>query len=556
MRLVYEPKFCAILCNYFLPRPKGDKPVTCLHKSIIERFCSIFIFPFHYDGNRISPDPKFWSRQCFEIPRRENDLKDKWELKKNYAEYIYFHEYVSSFLFPYRKHQGRKKNERVTFYKFNLKKGAVALMEIKGGRKMAALINGIYMHVYPGNIAILAIETSNSSEQGFSIAEKESIRKLPLISTGSELLLFHQMFRRLYPAYFEEKNLREQIDNNEFPIEIKLQYLENDELIGILQSEKIVGTYLKEIQKEKAYPEFPNHITGLLKSFCKESSWFPVLDDRMLVYSYLAFPSEQKRCPKKKQEVFFSQLLYVDNPDTNFRYDPEFTKSLITEKCYRRWLHYGTRMAFSRYSGVFQYFGHREYLYRPFSSMYYQMFLLITYYRTRLIRFSEEVAEIARDWPYDDEQLSPLLKARLRKLHKDFMRFMNMHWFVEVTNQDQGIEIFKLMREAFELEPMYAQVKEEIERADELVGLLHNEKVERFNKYAGWIGIFLGLAAILTGFFGMNFEKIAETGGWGSLSWLFWIVLGFTILFTPPCVWLALKLFDKISRGRKNDNNS
>ena len=224
---------------------------------------------------------------------------------------------------------------------------------------------------------------------------------------------------------------------------------------------------------------------------------------------------------------------------------------------YARWDHLDTRIGFTRHSTVFQYFGHYDFLYRPFVSMYYQMFLLITYYRARLIRFSDEVARIADKFPAEDNKsndLSRNCKKELRGLHTRFMSFMNIDWFTEVTNQDQGIEIFKLMREAFELEPMYSQVKDEIERADELAELYHNREIEKFNKRvqdigvkAGLVGLIIGSLAIITGFFGMNFGMIVNI--WGENNQVFW---GTTVGLGALTVIAALILCGVISFTKKD----
>ena len=108
-------------------------------------------------------------------------------------------------------------------------------------------------------------------------------------------------------------------------------------------------------------------------------------------------------------------------------------------------------------------------------------------------------------------------------------KFMNIYWFREVTHQDQGIEIFDLMRKAFNIEPMYQQVKDEIERADELIELIHNEKVEKFNAKAGLIGMIIGLLAVLTGYFGMNFAQIADPHKF-NVDWITWLTT--TLLIT------------------------
>lgn len=566
------------------------QPAWRLHNSRIEKFTSFFIFPFSYAKREIRPHGRWTTEpQSFKIPVNEDQLSKDWDYAQNYAEYIYFHDYVREFLFSGQANGKSKKNilekknkETVKFYEYKLEETPVIQLEtiVKTDdktkqklKKMSAFINGIYMHIYPGEIGILVIETSN-------IPDTASEKRLEInfnfenniISNGEDLLLFHNMFRRVYPAYFEKKDFKEndecgeedknreftQIRNQEFPKSITIKALEIDEAYPISK------THLVKNPNGKYYPILSRHITKLLDVFFASNSttkkhnndqapkYFPILDDRMLVYSYAAFHSYvKKEIEEESRDIFFSRFMYVDNSDRNYRYNRKFIRPLMNKHTYKRWEHYNIKIGFTRYSAAFQLYGHEPIVYRTFVSMYYQMFLLITYYRARLVRFSGEVADIADKWPHGEDKSRALpanLRDSLRDLHTRFMRFMNIHWFVEVSNQDQGIEIFQLMRKAFELEPLYKQVKDEIERADELVELIHNEKIERFNRYAGCIGIFIGVSAILTGFFGMNFEMIDGENGWGKIGWLFLIVLGIIVLFSPAFVYLSLRARDWFSK--------
>jgi len=489
-----------------------------LHDAQIKKFTSFFLYPFYCD-NTIKAS-ELWSQPPFKIPQKKDELKNEWGFQKNYAEYIYFHDYVRSFLFPKEQkpddgNRGKNSEENIVQYYRHLLTNAIVSIESLEGKMISAILAGIYLYRFPNNIWILVIETSNTKDDvEVDETKNEVTMNDGLISRGEQLLLFNNMFRRVYPAYFEKDNPFEQMTQNEFPKSVSIS---SDE-ISFSETYSLESVYLNSIPPspgvsgDRHYPVFHSPITALLGSFFEmkvENKMYPILDDRMLVHSYVAFQSDVKNVATIEQDdIYFSHFMYIDNPEFGYRYNKSFILSLMQQHEYTRWSHYRTRMGFTRYSSMFMYFGHYGYLYRPFVSMYFQMFLLITYYRSSLIRFSNEIAEIAKDFPTGKKDMPKKLKTDLRGLHTRFMKFMNVHWFTEVSNQDQGIEIFQKMRNAFELEPMYEQVKDEIARADELVELIHQQKVERFQDAAGKIGLTFAFLAVLTGFLGMNFTEI------------------------------------------------
>ncbi len=516
----------------------SNQETTPMHRAKIDKFCTMFIYPFYFhpkEKNFLSASES-WKKETFKLPKEENELKDNWDLQRNYSEYIYFHEYIRSFLFPFSsdengKREKREEDDAVSFYRYDFKGIPITTLQFfrNQGEKpseVAAVINGVYAFIYPGDVGILVVETSNTADRCLTKEEKALLKKFPMVSTGSDLLYFNQMFRRLYPAYFEKDDPYQQIKNNEFPALLTIKEYQNGKSVSEISSQKgedgFLSVYMKKEENgDKAYPVFQNHIKPLLTTLLGEGvAYYPILDDRMLVYCYVAFQKCFENTSKHDKDIYFSHLLFVDNPGKDYRYAREFTENLIREHTYERWSHYGTKIGFSRYSAAFLYFGYEAFLYRPFVSMNFQMFLLATYYRARLVRFADEIATIAKKWPTSSEnkKLLEALKRDLRVLHTEFMRFMNVHWFVEVTHQDQGIELFHLIRKAFQLDTMYSQVKEEIERADDLVEVLHNENVEKFNTTAGHIGVLFGIIAILSGYFGMNFDQVMS---WGKSSWLF-----------------------------------
>ena len=546
------------------------------HQAPIRKFTSFFLFPFYYDAkekfrdaNKLGNKVPWKGPEGFRVALKPEDLDAKaetrgapspeevqsatsapdnllWPLRQNHAEYVYFHDYVRNFLFRVEddpasarsKSDGVCGESQVRFYRYELETPLVAEVLTFEEKRLSALVLGIYMHLFPCGIGVLSIETSNEpdDESWLEKADCRFRRENRIVSDGEDLLLFHNMFRRLYPAYYEKDRIDQQMRGNEFPLSVTFRDIYGkpfdfrgmEKGVGLSKDDFERTCFRKtpnsrEDRKEpsKHYPTLSaRYVTGLVDSFLgaqsgEDMNFSPILDDRMLVYSYVAFDGlDGFHRDDRDIDVFFSHLLYVDNPAENYRYEPGFTEALLERAGYRRWKHWKTRIGFSRYSAVFQYDGHMLFLHRSFVSMYYQMFLLVTYYRARLIRLSDKMSSLSGHiGDEEDKALDEDLKKKFRHSRKLFVKFMNIEWFTEVTNQDQGIEIFDLMRDAFQLEPMYKEVKEEIERTDELMDLYHRDKLDRFGEMAGKVGLFVGFLATLFGFLAINHVIAGKISG-------------------------------------------
>jgi hypothetical protein len=95
----------------------------------------------------------------------------------------------------------------------------------------------------------------------------------------------------------------------------------------------------------------------------------------------------------------------------------------------------------------------------------------------------------------------------MRKLRKSFLEFTNVWYFQEVTNQDMGIEMFKMQREAYQIDDLYKGVKEDIENLDDMIRIENMEQETNTLNWISFIGLPLAILAVLTGLLGMNMEE-------------------------------------------------
>lgn len=273
----------------------------------------------------------------------------------------------------------------------------------------------------------------------------------------------------------------------------------------------------------------------------------PVLDERMIVYSYLAVDPRsvhESWRGSKDEEQFVSRALYVDQMGKGFRYDPAFTKQLLDKHLYRRWAHQGTYYGFTSYSNITVAFGEfdcddhqlREgfLIHRMFDSRYYLMMIIALFYRATLLDFAERVALVSRRLYFDsqDDALSAETIRFTSALRSEFLNFSNYWHFDELANKDEESEHFTMQCDAFRIGPMKTETEREIERMHSaLVEYYQSRSTLAVNRLA-MVSMILGAGAVVTGFFGMNFGN--EFAHWffqppARDSWLHWsAILGVT----------------------------
>ncbi len=331
---------------------------------------------------------------------------------------------------------------------------------------------------------------------------------------ASEALWINEAFRKVYPSSGR------QIREGRGPSRIQL-ILEKDGQRQILAEEEFKKTALIGY-----LPPLASTIASLLY-FCDYSlqEFEPVLDERMLVYTYACLdPASvpEDFIHSEAYKVFLSRLLFVDLAGDTYRYDPEFTRKQLKRLLYCRWAHAGTYYGFTSYSNVTATIGTFDcdehalkegfLIHRMFSSRYYLMGLIALFYRATLLDFAERTAlvskRIYRDW--EDAKLSKGNVLIATDLRAEFLHFSNYWYFDELANKDEEFEHFVMNCRALRIQSVKREVDEEIEKLNtSLQSAANSRNTEAVNRLA-ILSLFIGAGAILTGFFGMNFGHIFE----------------------------------------------
>jgi hypothetical protein len=251
----------------------------------------------------------------------------------------------------------------------------------------------------------------------------------------------------------------------------------------------------------------------------------PVLDERMIVYTYLeidpgSVPAGYK--DSEEYQILLSRILYVEHDGDAYRYEVNFLRERMQEHIYRRWAHQGTYYGFTSYSNVtvaigqFDCGGHQLsegfLIHRMYDTRYYLMALVGLFYRATLLDFGERTALVSRRLYESDTRLTPDSVLATNHLRAEFLHFSNYWHFDELANKEEELEHFELQCRFYRITAMKQEISEEVESLGASIQEHYQfRNTEAINRVA-MLSLILGIGAMITGFFGMNFGRgFAET---------------------------------------------
>lgn len=348
-----------------------------------------------------------------------------------------------------------------------------------------------------------------------------------------QALWINETMRKVYPSSAR------QIREGRTPSRTAIVLAESDRRTVLVEDTADGGTMVG----------FQPPLTRTLKSLIyfadyDDQEFEPVLDERMIVYTYLELqPSSISEGYKDSEDyqILLSQLLYVDNEGSDYRYDVNFVRERMKEHLYRRWAHEGTYYGFTSYSNITTAIGKFDcgnhqlaegfLIHRMFDTRYYVMALVALFYRAALLDFNERAALVSRRL-YQAETTADNIHAA-NELQSEFLHFSNYWHFYELANKDEEQEHFELQCRFYRINEMKADVDREVDALGRsLQDHYQFRNTEAINRVA-MLSLILGIGAVVTGFFGMNFgrgfaEAIFEPIGDASV--LYQVAIAFVVL--------------------------
>ncbi len=450
----------------------------------------VFYFPFKWDvkgiENKVFSEqicldkisycsPSYWKRvQQPESPDEQVAL---------YNEKNYYYEFVHKVLYdePGNTHGLIRHFERLEPQTLDVS----YLIKVKGRplpyRLKVAAIN---LNLYATGVGFMSFYLENND-----VSQR----------SPEDILTINQYGRRIMPPFYGDIEVRD----------------ETSEYIAVegLLSEK---SYKEDFCGYTSFDSWKpaSFITNLIFDLAENIVVEPIIDDRMFVASWykndkLAGEFEkdaQAFCNTDKSNqfsVFWYKYLFVDKKYSETCQNDKMRKELLEKHTYVRWQKWSSLYGVSRYSCVYLASDKDapQYLFDYFQTIYARMIELVLVQRASMLRFSNEVTKVS---DLSNVMWTDDVFERVNSLHREYIRFINQIYFREVTSQDQGIEIYKLLHTSLNMEGYIKDLDGEISELHDYVSLKEERNrsvnAERLNNIAT---LFLPIT-VITGFWGMN----------------------------------------------------
>jgi hypothetical protein len=516
---------------------------------VVSHYHTYFLFPFSLDKDAVRMDhADVWQKhplwidgldewinvhgQHGPVPRvlgrwTRSAYQDFGLESRAYQDMVFFHPFVRRVFFDTTGMMGDDCTEPeslLRFYELPIPAGTHLHLEASDGRgrEHSAEVTGLKMFLFANGIGILSVGVEKSD--------------VP----ASDALWMNEMLRKVYPS--SGRQLRE----GRMPCRLALR-VERAGSSGLLSEETwqkpTISSYLPPLSRlVKDLLYFANY---------DRQEYEPVLDERMIVYSFLTLDPASlppDYIDSDDYQIFLSRALYVDRASKTFRYDPHFTREQMKQDLYTRWAHQGTYYGFTAYSNITVAVGAFDcddhllnegfLIHRMFETRYYLMAIIGLFYRATLLDFNERAALISkrlyRDY-HDDRQFREENIDAANGLLVEFLHFANYWHFDELANKDEEQEHFVLQCRAYRIAPALAEVEDSVRRLNaSLNDYYESRQMEAVNRLA-ILSLVFGGGAVVTGFFGMNFGA-AFRGIFfeptGSAHWAHWAAIAFVALMT------------------------
>ena len=465
-----------------------------------------FLFPFRFDRaiEAFSDRHEFYKKFSFDKrvnidEKFKNSLeKDGWQYQKyeikdhlNYNEFVYFYDFVKDSLFNT---QDFKKGATSYLFKKEIEKETKYIIKLKNREPYELKLTDITLRIFDTGVGILSFEIENDS-----------------YSQLEDILNINEYGRRIYPQFLskdfnldrvKESFLAEYIEVNGKNEDFKREYKKIE--IAKFVLETLGDSFTADICKKGE-----NYIQ-------------PILDDRMFVVSHILSNDFSGYVKEDNLPDLWYEYVFVDKYRNKMVQNKKMQDSLIEATTYKRWQNYGTLFGITRYSfvvltdsGDFS----KDFLLNHTKTLYFQMVLLLLAVRASILRFSDEITAIS------DIDADKSTAEKISNLYKNYLRFKNKLYFKEVTAQEQGIELYDLLRKNMRIDSDINDLQNEMSSLYSYAFMLQEKsEKEQMNNLTKLGTIFLP-PTFIAGIFGMNvFPE-------GFLDNLFSLTVSFVLIF-------------------------
>ena len=483
-----------------------------------------------------------------------------------YAEFVYFHPFVQRFLYGDRVRHGDSGERDLSpaFRLFN--RTDVREVRIALGHPEVSdppVLNVYRVHLYVTNLAVALLVV----EIGGDDLSME-------LATLQELL---DRFRRVYPPYWDGRGDRKYAGH----CAARVQWLDQNskplfvEQPGFPREVLADSTGFVAFARENLLPPVSRVWEHLLSPLRPRTAgptptrglqFRQIEDERIPVMAYIGVDD-----PTLLSRPDFLRLALLDESGegSEYPYARGFLEGFEREHCYdrywdlpwnddqKRYEHPHRDWMTTRYmccgyafvvvgaAGDTGFFANsRTGLLAHFRHHYFQMGLAAHMHRASLLVFLERLSDVVH------EERTEARRDRARDaIQEDFLHFLDLYWFPEISNQLQGRELFEMWKEHLGTQSLFEQVTQEIRTVNEARDAKkQGEQAEAANRLAIWgfplVGVGIGVAvlALLRDLWGTT--DPSGTPGW---------VAGWLLAFIPLAIFVSMLLQRFLTHSRKID---
>ena len=332
-------------------------------------------------------------------------------------------------------------------------------------------VSNIRLKVFNTGVCILILELNNSRHRNFeSIKEINSLGRqisLPYIAEDSSKIAcakditWEFLYNDNNTYSFKEKN--EDFWKNP-------EGRENVYMLDLLDNMMIDKT---KIEKYQIKPS----IDDRMFTCC-------LIRDKDLSNTYkMDYINEEVNQTRKFKELSKSlyEYIYIDKEGDCSASTENFRKEILNNSIYHRWIEAGTIYGVSHTSFV-AITSESDYsetiITRPFLTQYVEIAILVLAQRASILKFQKKIR-------------GNLKNKEIQKIQSDYINYRNQLHFFEVSSQEQGIELYELIRKQLYIE----REMEELEK--NLKVLYEKSNIDNANMFNRF-GLFIGVIAILS----------------------------------------------------------
>lgn len=452
-----------------------------------------FIYPFSFKEigklniDTSNPDCE-WEKEPFfnkdtseKLGKASSEEKEEYKLQYNAYQYFFpkarknmFNEENSDDISTLYRYKLDKENSfyiiKKTFYK-TVNGIQNEEMKVEAELKLKALRVNIFSKL---KVGVLSFEMEYHPTE----ADKEK--------AFEKALFINDFGRRLFPPYLVNKN--EKLSTADI-IEVKLETNRYEKREGTI----ITINYRDKNGKFNDVPELIEKILvkGNEKKSREEEIISPILDDRMFVVSLIRddelsnsynlkkagigtknLKIENKKYYKLAERIYM--FLFVDSESCSCQ-NREMLKEKLENHLYTRWVECGTIHGVTEYSMICITSTDEKIInsvINPFIMHYTEMVKLGLIQRASLVKLETEIGEICTDIENNKDT------KRIENVWKNYILFQNQILLPEVTFQDQGVEIYQIIKKTLKIEDMNKYIDDELNNLHDLASMESNE-IER-----------------------------------------------------------------------------